>query len=153
MFLECNFSFRGQLAVEVPRAKNVRTNTDTPLIFSETVHRWDKTETLSSKSKTRNGEPRLRLGPSQFVQLQVRTKPQKSPSYDNWRTRPRDFRFDASNSAHDHRLLYERDTGNGLWDLASWRRNDGYEYLVVEKTPGNRRMSGAVKSWAEPFSA
>src|SRR6266705_1659026 len=35
MFLECRFSFRGQLAVEVPKPKNVRTNTDTPLIFLE----------------------------------------------------------------------------------------------------------------------
>jgi hypothetical protein len=51
MFLECRFSFRGQLAVEVPKSKNVRTNTDTPLISAKTVHRWDKSETLSSKSK------------------------------------------------------------------------------------------------------
>ena len=57
MFLECRFSFRGQLAVEVPKAKNVRTNTDAALIFIETVHRWDKTETLSSKSKAPNKKP------------------------------------------------------------------------------------------------
>jgi hypothetical protein len=45
----------------VPRAKNVRTNTDEPQISLKTVHRWDKTETHSSKSKAPAEEPGLKL--------------------------------------------------------------------------------------------